>query len=123
MDAVEIDRGGLSYTVDTLAALADRWPAAEQWDHTFNDNFELFATGAQFVYQAAAGNGFTNGLGADTSNYNTFMYAEQAGFKYNFDKDTFFKADVHLFFAESGKIGVDVDVVLVFANVHCVITE
>ena len=65
--------------------------AAEQWDHTFDDNFEVFATASQFVYQAAAGNGITNGLGGDTSNYNTFMYAEQAGFKYNFDKNTFFK--------------------------------
>ena len=27
--AIEIERGGLSYTVDTLAALADRWPGAE----------------------------------------------------------------------------------------------
>ena len=29
VDAIEIDRGGLSYTVDTLAALAARWPDAE----------------------------------------------------------------------------------------------
>src|SRR3954471_18122968 len=28
VDAVEIERGGLSYTVDTLATLAARWPAA-----------------------------------------------------------------------------------------------
>jgi hypothetical protein len=66
--------------------------AAEQWDHTFDDNLEVFATAGQFVYQAAAGNGITNGLGSGSSNYNTFMYAEQVGFKYNFDKNTFFKA-------------------------------
>ena len=73
--------------------------AAEQWDHTFNDNFEAFATAGQFVYQAAAGNGFENGLGSNSSNSNTFMYGEQIGFKYNFDKNTFFKAcrdDVHV---------------------------
>ncbi|MGH9887244.1 MAG: nicotinate-nucleotide adenylyltransferase [bacterium] len=29
LSAIEIERGGLSYTVDTLAALADVWPAAE----------------------------------------------------------------------------------------------
>ncbi len=65
--------------------------AAENWDHKFDDDVEVFATAGQFVYQAAAGNGITNGLGSGSSNYNTFMYAEQVGFKYNFDKDTFFK--------------------------------
>jgi nicotinate-nucleotide adenylyltransferase len=29
VSSIEIDRGGLSYTVDTLTALAGRWPAAE----------------------------------------------------------------------------------------------
>ena len=29
VSAVEIERGGLSYTVDTLADLAGRWPSAE----------------------------------------------------------------------------------------------
>jgi nicotinate-nucleotide adenylyltransferase len=29
VDSIEVDRGGLSYTVDTLAALGARWPAAE----------------------------------------------------------------------------------------------
>jgi len=29
VDSIEIDRGGLSYTVDTLAALGGRWPGAE----------------------------------------------------------------------------------------------
>jgi hypothetical protein len=71
--------------------------AAEQWDHTFNDDLEVFATAGQFVYQAAAGNGFTNGLGANSSNSNTFMYGEQIGFKYNFDKDTFFKGAASIY--------------------------
>lgn len=31
VDAVEIDRGGLSYTVDTLSALAEREPAADRY--------------------------------------------------------------------------------------------
>jgi hypothetical protein len=65
--------------------------AAEEYDHTFNKDLEVFATAGQFVYQAAAGNGVVNGIGAGSSNYTTFMYAEQVGFKYNFDKDTFFK--------------------------------
>ena len=29
VDSIEIDRGGLSYTVDTLTALRGRWPSAE----------------------------------------------------------------------------------------------
>lgn len=29
VDSIEIDRGGLSYTVDTLTTLAARWPGAE----------------------------------------------------------------------------------------------
>jgi len=29
VDSIEIDRGGLSYTVDTLTTLAARWPAAK----------------------------------------------------------------------------------------------
>ena len=66
--------------------------AAEQWDHKFDNDLDVFATAGQFVYSAAAGNAITNGLGSNTSNVNTFMYAEQVGFKYNFDKDTFFKA-------------------------------
>jgi hypothetical protein len=80
--------------------------AAEQWDHTFNDNLEVFATAGQFVYQAAAGNGITNGIGANTTNYNTFMYAEQIGFKYNFDKDTFFKGAATMY-TYSGTKGVN----------------
>ncbi len=71
--------------------------AAEQWDHTFNKNLEVFATAGQFVYQAAAGNGILNGIGGSTTNYTTFMYAEQVGFKYNFDKDTFIKAGATMY--------------------------
>ena len=29
VDSVEVDRGGLSYTVDTLVTLAERWPGVE----------------------------------------------------------------------------------------------
>ena len=65
--------------------------AAEQWDHTFNDNVEVFATAGQFVYQAAAGNGIVNGIGSSSDNYTTFMYGEQVGIKYKFDDTTFFK--------------------------------
>jgi hypothetical protein len=64
--------------------------AAEQYDHTFG-NTEIFATAAQMVYSAAAGNGITNGIGAGTTNNNVFMYGEQIGFKYNFDPNTFYK--------------------------------
>jgi hypothetical protein len=71
--------------------------AAEQYDHTFDENLEVFATAGQFVYQAAAGNGIVNGIGSGSSNYTTFMYAEQVGFKYNFDKDTFFKAGATMY--------------------------
>jgi len=71
--------------------------AAEQYDHTFNDDLEIFATAGQFVYQAAAGNGIVNGIGSSSSNYTTFMYAEQVGFKFNFDKDTFFKAGATMY--------------------------
>jgi hypothetical protein len=65
--------------------------AAEQWDHTFDD-VEVFATAGQFVYQAASGNGITNTIGGSANFSNTFMYGEQAGFKYKFDDNTFFKA-------------------------------
>lgn len=65
--------------------------AAEQFDHTFNENWEVFATAGQFVYQSASGNGITNGLGNNSTFGNTFMFGEQAGFKYNFNKDTFVK--------------------------------
>jgi hypothetical protein len=64
--------------------------ATEGFDHTFGDA-EVFATAAQMVYSAAAGNGITNGIGAGTTNQNVFMYGEQVGFKYKFDDSTFFK--------------------------------
>jgi len=64
--------------------------AAEQWDHKFDSSFEAFATAGQFVYAAANGNGISNALGAPDAS-TTFMFAEQVGFKYNFDKNTFFK--------------------------------
>jgi len=78
--------------------------AAEQWDHTFSNGLETFATAGQFVYQAAAGNGFTNGLGANSSFNNTFMFAEQVGFKYKFNDDTFFKGAAG-FYSYSGTQG------------------
>jgi hypothetical protein len=77
--------------------------AAEQYDHTF-DNIEVFATAGQFVYQAAAGNGFTNGLGSNTGFANTFMYGEQAGFKYKIDDNMSFKAAAS-FYTYSGTKG------------------
>ena len=77
--------------------------AAEQWDHHFDDDWEAFATAGQFVYQAGAGNGITNGIGGE--NYsNTFMFGEQVGFKYNFNKTTFFKGAA-TFYTYSGSVG------------------
>jgi hypothetical protein len=78
--------------------------AAEQWNHTFDGNWEAFATASQFIYQAGNGNGITNTVGGTTNFSNTFMYAEQAGFKYNFDKDTFFKGAA-TFYTYSGTVG------------------
>ncbi len=65
--------------------------AAEKFDHTFGDDWEVFATAGQFVYGAANGNGFSNNIGTAADASTIFMYAEQVGFKVNFDKDTFFK--------------------------------
>jgi hypothetical protein len=65
--------------------------AAEQWDHTFDNGLEVFATAGQFVYQAASGNGITNTVGGGQNFPNTFIYAEQAGIKYKFNDDTAFK--------------------------------
>ncbi len=78
--------------------------AAEEWDHKFDENWEAFATVGQFVYQAGNGSGVTNTIGSTTNFSNTFMYAEQAGFKYNFDKDTFFKGAA-TFYTYSGTVG------------------
>jgi hypothetical protein len=71
--------------------------AAEQYDHTFGNGLEVFATAGQYVYQAAAGNGFTNGLGVNTNFPNTFMYGEQVGFKYKITDDMSFKAAASLY--------------------------
>jgi hypothetical protein len=78
--------------------------AAEQYDHTFDNGLELFATAGQFVYQAAAGNAITNGLGGGSTFNNTFMFGEQVGFKYSFNQDTFFKAGAS-FYTYSGTQG------------------
>jgi hypothetical protein len=65
--------------------------ASEQWDHSFSNGLETFATAGQYVYQAANGNGITNSLGGTQNFPNTFMFAEQIGFKYKFDDDSAFK--------------------------------
>jgi hypothetical protein len=77
--------------------------AAEQYDHTFGD-VEVFANAGQFVYQAAAGNGIVNGIGGGTSFGDTFMFAEQVGFKFKFNDDTFFKGAAG-FYSYSGTKG------------------
>ncbi len=41
-DATEIDRAGLSYTVDTLATMSARWPDAERFLLIGADAFALF---------------------------------------------------------------------------------
>ena len=66
--------------------------AAEKYDHTFDNGVELFATAGQFVYGAANGNGISNNINAAADASTIFQLAEQVGFKYSFDKDTFFKA-------------------------------
>jgi hypothetical protein len=71
--------------------------AAEQYDHSFDNGLEVFATAGQFVYQASAGNGITNGFGGNTTFSNTFMFGEQIGLKYKFDDNTAFKAGVSLY--------------------------
>ncbi len=75
--------------------------AAEQWDHNFDNGVEAFATAGQFVYQSASGNGITNTLNGTYNPSNVFMFAEQAGFKYKFNKDTYFKAAA-TFYSYSG---------------------
>ncbi len=74
--------------------------AAELYDHTFSNGLEVFGTLGQYLISAASGNGITNTLTgsaptATNPNYNfgnTFMFAEQVGFKYKFDDNTSFKA-------------------------------
>jgi hypothetical protein len=74
--------------------------AAEQFDHTFDNGLEVFGTLGQYLISAASGNGITNTIVGSAStatnpnvNFgNTFMFAEQAGIKFKFDDDTFFKA-------------------------------
>ncbi len=70
--------------------------AAELYDHTFDNGLEVFGTAGEFLISAASGNGITNtitGQAGNPSNFgNTFMFAEQAGIKYKFDDNTFFKA-------------------------------
>jgi hypothetical protein len=78
--------------------------AAEKWDHVFDGNWDAFATAGQFVYQAGGGNGVTNTLGGPVNFSNTFMYVEQAGFRFNFDATTFFKAAATLY-TYSGTVG------------------
>jgi len=78
--------------------------ASEQWDHHFGDSLEVFATAGQFAYQAGNGNGMTNAIGGTQNISNTFMFAEQAGIKYNFNKDTFFKGAA-TFYTYSGSYG------------------
>jgi len=64
---------------------------AEKYDHTFDNGLEVFATAGQFVYGAANGNGFSDNIGTGADASTIFQLAEQVGFKYSFDKDTFFK--------------------------------
>ena len=63
--------------------------AAEQFDKTFG-NVEVFATAGQMIYGESSDNGIfaTGGTNYD----DIFMFGEQAGFKYKFDENTFFKA-------------------------------
>jgi hypothetical protein len=88
--------------------------AAEQFDKTF-DNVEVFATAGQYIYGDSADNGaFATPASAASaastginSNYSDiFMFAEQVGFKYNFDKDTFFKGAAS-FYTYSGTMNGD----------------
>ena len=80
--------------------------AAEQFDQTIDENWDVFATAGQFVYQAAAGNGFTNGFGSNSTNYNTFMYGEQVGFKYTSTRTLSSRAAAS-FYTYSGTKGVN----------------
>lgn len=73
--------------------------ATEMWKYKIGDNAEFYTTWGQYNYQEAAGNGIWNsinptggGTGGVNNNFDdTYMLAEQIGFKYDFDKDTFYK--------------------------------
>lgn len=43
VDAIEIERGGLSFTVDTLAAAAERWPDADRYVLVGADTLATFS--------------------------------------------------------------------------------
>jgi hypothetical protein len=65
--------------------------AAEQFDKTFGDA-EVFATAGQFIYGTSNDNEAFTAVPAGGGNYSEiFMFAEQVGFKYKFDENTFFK--------------------------------
>ena len=74
--------------------------AAEQYDHSFDNGLEVFATAGQFIISSAEGNGITNTIFGQGGNGtyqpqnfgNTFMFVEQAGIKFKFDDNTSFKA-------------------------------
>jgi hypothetical protein len=63
--------------------------AAEQFDRKINSNVEVFATAGQFVYGDSADN--TANLTGGTNYDDIFLFAEQAGIKFQIDKNTFFK--------------------------------
>ena len=44
VDSIEIDRGGLSFTVDTLAEMAERWPDADRYFLVGADTLDSFAS-------------------------------------------------------------------------------
>ncbi len=73
--------------------------AAEMYDHSFENGLEVFGTAGQYLVSASEGNGITNTIFGQTGNgatgqdnfNNTWMFAEQVGFKYKFDDNTAFK--------------------------------
>lgn len=44
VDSIEIDRGGLSFTVDTLAEMSERWPDADRYFLVGADTLDTFAS-------------------------------------------------------------------------------
>jgi hypothetical protein len=70
--------------------------AAEQFDHSFDNGLEVFATAGQFVYGDSADNSAYSGVPG--SNFDDiFMFTEQVGVKYKIDDDTAFKGAVTLY--------------------------